>query len=55
MAKQSNNSREAGGPAGERRRKIRHALGEDAPITLLVAAPPAPEAGMNNDRRSLSG
>jgi hypothetical protein len=55
MAKQSNNSREAGGPARERRRKTRHALGEDAPITPLVSTPPAPEAGMNNDRRSLCG
>jgi hypothetical protein len=55
MAKQSNNSRKASGPAGERRRKTGHALGEDEPITLLVSTPPAPEAGMNNDRRSLSG
>jgi hypothetical protein len=55
MAKQSNNSCEAGGPARERRRKTRHALGEDAPITQLVSTPPAPEAGINNDRRSLSG
>jgi len=46
---------QAGGPAGERRRKTGHALGEDEPITLLVSTPPAPEAGMNNDRRSLSG
>ena len=44
-----------GGPARERRRKTRHALGEDAPITPLVSTPPAPEAGMNNDRRSLCG
>src|ERR1700722_18054450 len=48
-------ARQAGGPAGERRRKTGHALGEDEPITLLVSTPPAPEAGMNNDRRSLSG
>jgi hypothetical protein len=52
MAKQSNNSLKAGGPAGERHRKTGHALGEDEPITLLVSTPPAPEAGMNNDRRS---
>ena len=55
MAKQSNNSLKPGGPAGERRRKTGHALGEDEPITLLVSTPPPPEAGMNNDRRSLSG
>ena len=36
------------------RRKTRHALGEDAPITQLVSTPPAPEASINNDRRSLS-
>ena len=35
--------------------RTRHALGEDAPTTLLVSTPPAPEAGINNDRRSLSG
>jgi hypothetical protein len=52
---QPDNSRQAGGPARERRRKTRHALGEDAPITLLVSTPPAPEAGIHNDRRSLSG
>ena len=55
VAKQPDDFRKAGGPAGERRRKTRHALGEDAPITPLVATPPAPEAGMSNDRRSLSG
>src|ERR1700728_4895220 len=55
MAKQSNNSRKAGGPTGERRRKTWHALGKDAPITLLVSTPPAPEARIHNDRRSLSG
>ena len=55
MAKQLDDSRQAGGPARERRRKTRHALGEDAPITQPVSTPPAPEAGINNDRRSLSG
>jgi hypothetical protein len=55
MAKRSNNSCQAGGPAREWRRKTGHALGEDAPITLLVSTPPAPEVGMNNHRRSLSG
>jgi len=55
MAKQPDDSRQAGGPARGRRRKTRHALGEDAPITQLVSTPPAPEAGTNNDRRSLSG
>jgi len=55
MAKQPNDSRQAGGPARERRRKTRQALGEDAPITPLVAAPPAPQACINNDGRSLSG
>ena len=55
MAEQPDDSRQAGGPARERRRKTRHALGEDAPITQLVSTPPAPEAGINNDRRSLSG
>src|SRR5580704_5259307 len=55
MAKQPDDSRQAGGPARERRRKTRQALGEDAPITPLVATPPAPEAGIHNDRRSLSG
>jgi hypothetical protein len=46
---------QAGGPARKRRRKTRHTLGEDAPITKLVSTPPAPQAGTNNDRRSLSG
>jgi hypothetical protein len=55
MANQPDDSRQAGSPARERRRKTRHALGEDAPTTLLVSTPPAPEAGINNDRRSLSG
>jgi hypothetical protein len=55
MAKQPDDSRQSGGPAGEGRRKSRDALGEDAPVTLLVSTPPAPEAGQNNDRRSLSG
>jgi antirestriction protein ArdC len=35
MAKQPDDSRQAGGPACERRRKTGHALGEDEPITLL--------------------
>ena len=55
MTKQLDDSCQAGGPARERRRKTRHALGEDAPITQLVSTPPAPKAGINNDRRSLSG
>jgi hypothetical protein len=55
MAKQPDDSRQAGGPARERRRKARHALGEDAPITQLVSTPPPPEAGINKCRRSLSG
>jgi hypothetical protein len=55
MAKQPDDFRQAGRPARERRRKTPHALREDAPITLLVSTPPAPEAGMNNDGRSLSG
>jgi len=55
MAKQPNNFRKAGGSTGERRRKTRHTLGKDAPVTLLISTPPAPEAGLNNDRRSLSG
>jgi hypothetical protein len=55
MAKQPDDPRQAGGPAGERRRKTGHTLGEDEPITLLVSTPPAPEASINNDRRSLSG
>jgi hypothetical protein len=55
MAKQPDDSRQSSGSAGERRRKTRHALGEDAPITLLVSTPPAPEASLDNDRRSLGG
>jgi hypothetical protein len=55
MANQPDDSRQTRGPAGERRRKTGHALGEDPPITLLVSTPPAPEAGVNNDRLSLSG
>jgi hypothetical protein len=55
MAKQPNDSRQAGGLAGERRRKTRQALGEDAPITPLVSTPPARQAYVNDDRRSLSG
>jgi hypothetical protein len=55
MAKQPNDSRQAGGLARERRRKTRQALGEDAPITPLVPTPPARQAGINDDRCSLSG
>jgi hypothetical protein len=55
MAKQPNDSRQAGDLAGERRRKTRQALGEDAPITPLVSTPPARQAHVNDDRRSLSG
>ena len=55
MAEQPNDFRKAGGPARERRRETRPALGEDALITLQVATPPTPEAGSNNDWRSLSG
>jgi hypothetical protein len=55
MAEQPNDFRKAGGPAGERRCKPRHAFGEDAPVTLLVSTPPAAETGLNNDWRSLSG
>jgi hypothetical protein len=55
MAEQAYDFRKAGGPARERRRETRQALGEDALITLQVATPPAPEAGSNNDWRSLSG
>jgi hypothetical protein len=36
-----NDIRQAGGLASERRRKTRHALGEDAPIALLVSTSPA--------------
>jgi hypothetical protein len=39
----------------ERRRETRQAFGEDALITLPVATPPAPEAGVHNDRRALGG
>jgi hypothetical protein len=55
MAEQPDDSRQAGSPARERRCKTRNALGEDAPIALLVSTPPAPEAGTDDDRRSLSG
>src|ERR1700677_457926 len=55
MAEQPNDFRKAGGSADERRCKPRHALGEDAPVTLLVSTLPAPETGLNNDGRSLSG
>ena len=41
MAQQPNDIRQAGGLASERRRKTRHALGEDAPIALLVSTSPA--------------
>jgi hypothetical protein len=41
MAKQPNDTRQAGGLAREWRRKTRKALGEDAPITSLVSTPPA--------------
>jgi hypothetical protein len=54
MAKQPDDSRQSGGPAGERRRKTWHALSEDAPVTLLISTPPAPEASLDNDRSSLS-
>jgi hypothetical protein len=55
MAKQPNDSRQAGGLARERRRKTWQALGEDAPITPLVSTPPARQACANDDRCSLSG
>ena len=55
MAEQAYDFRKAGGLARERRRETRQALGEDAPVTLQVATPPAPEAGSNNDWRALSG
>jgi len=55
MAKQPNDTRQAGGSARERRRKTRQALGEDAPITPLVSTPPARQACANDDRCSLSG
>ena len=45
MAEQAYDFRKAGGLARERRRETRQALGEDAPVTLQVATPPAPEAG----------
>jgi len=52
MAEQPDDSRQAGGPARERRRKTRQALGEDAPITPLVSTPPAPQACVDDDRRA---
>jgi hypothetical protein len=55
MAKQPDDFCQAGGPARKRRCKTRNALGEDAPIALLVSTPPAPDAGTDDDRRSLSG
>jgi hypothetical protein len=55
MAKQPNDTRQASGPARERRRKTRKALGEDAPTTPLIPTPPARQAGVNDDRSSLSG
>jgi hypothetical protein len=55
LAKQSNDTRQAGGLARERRRKTRHTLGEHAPITSLVSTPPARQARAYNDRCSLSG
>jgi hypothetical protein len=55
MAEQPYDFRKAGGPARERHRETRQALGKDTLITPQVATPPAPEAGPNNDRRSLSG
>jgi hypothetical protein len=55
MAKQPDDFRQASGSARERRRKIRHALGEDAPIASLIAAPPSPQTSIDNNRRSLSG
>jgi hypothetical protein len=54
MAKQPNDTRQAGGLARERRRKTRQALGEDAPITPLVSTPPTRQACVNDDRCSLS-
>jgi hypothetical protein len=53
MAKQPNDFRQAGGSAGKRRRKTRHALGEDAPIASLIAAPPSPQTSIDNDWHSL--
>ena len=55
MAKQPDDSRQAGGPGARTAPQTRHALGEDAPLAQLVATPPAPQASIHNDRRSLSG
>ena len=55
MAEHPDDSRHASGSARERRRKIRHALGEDAPIASLIAAPPSPQTSIDNDWHSQSG
>ena len=53
MAKQPDDSRQAGGPGANGAARFGSA-GEDALITQLVSTPPAPEAGIDNDRRSLA-
>ena len=55
MAKQLDDFRQVGGPARERRRETRQALGEDALIASLIAAPPSPQTSIDNDRRALGG
>jgi hypothetical protein len=55
MAKQPNDSCQAGGLARERGRETRQAPGEDAPITPPISTPPARQACANHDRCSRSG
>ena len=51
MAQQPNDIRQAGALAGKRRRKIRQALGEDAPIAPLVSTSPARHTSVNPSSR----
>jgi len=55
MTDKADDFRQASGLAGERRHKTWKSLGKDAPIALLVSAPPAGRTRVDDNRRSLSG
>ena len=55
MTNEPDDFRQAGCLARERRRKTWKSLGKDAPMAPIVSAPPAPQTGVDDNRRSLSG
>ena len=54
VANQPDDFRQAGGLAGERRRKTWKSLPKYAPITPLVSATSARKTGVDDNRRSMS-